>query len=374
MRAAGRFVVETHAHITTLYKPKGDAGDDWSGLPMTPGAGEVEHYDNSPLCLYDMERYGVDMCLLKPSMQGTTNEYQADLVRKNPNKFRAFCADQTSKLKIARGEATWSLDDAAAEVEAALKTGMFIGIGEFIPKDWDPKKIYRFEERLNEYRTFADLADKYGVSIDFHDFTMNYEWDPYKLLSRISAEYPNVPIVLCHGGYSIGSYAEGGAVIRKAVSVAGHAGLMGGRSNIYLETGNWPAEYYLYALKDPNVGVSQLIWGADYGHVPQYIVANPGGDPPSYTTAMKYWPKVPTYQTDWWGWELHQIDKLRDYITQDDINLILGGNACRIWDLPVPHQRMFMNGRPDIWGIEWQETVPEEDRTNLFIAPKYRKP
>ena len=43
-----------------------------------------------------MERYGVDMLLLKPSMMGTTNEYQADLVRQNPDKFRAFCADQTS--------------------------------------------------------------------------------------------------------------------------------------------------------------------------------------------------------------------------------------------------------------------------------------
>src|SRR4030042_3989831 len=151
---------------------------------MTPDAGEVVHLDNSPLTLYDMERYGVDMCLLKPSMQGTTNEYQADLVRKYPDKFRAFCADQTTKLKIARGEATWSLDAAAEEVEEALKTGMFIGIGEFIPQDWDPKKIYTFEERLNEYRVFMELARKYGVSVDFHDFTMGYEWDPYALLAR----------------------------------------------------------------------------------------------------------------------------------------------------------------------------------------------
>ena len=372
MRAAARFVVETHAHITTLYKPKGDATDEWNGLPMTPGEGEVVHYDNSPLALYDMERYGVDMCLLKPSMQGTTNEYQADLVRRYPDKFRAFCADQMTKLKIARGEATWSLDAAADEVEAALKTGMFIGIGEFIPKDWDPKKIYTFEERLNEYRVFMELARKYGVSVDFHDFTMGYEWDPYALLARISNEYPDVPVILCHGGYSIGAYAEGAPIIRKACAVAGRAIGRGGR-NIYLETGNWPAEYYLYALKDPNVGVSQLLWGGDYGHVPQYIVANPGGDPPSYTTAMRYWPKVPTYQADWWGWELHQIDKLRDSITQDEINLILGGNAVRIWNLPAPHTRMFMSGRPDVWGIEWQDTIPEQDRADIFIAPKYRK-
>ena len=42
---------------------------------------------------------------------------------------------------------------------------------------------------------------------------------------------------------------------------------------------------------------------------------------------MKRWPRVPTYQIDWWGWSLHQIDRLRDWVTQDEINLILGGNA-----------------------------------------------
>ena len=48
---------------------------------------------------------------------------------------------------------------------------------------------------------------------------------------------------------------------------------------------------------------------------------------------MKRWPCIPTYQPDWWGWMLHQIDKLRDMLSQDEINLILGGNAARIWDL-----------------------------------------
>ena len=48
---------------------------------------------------------------------------------------------------------------------------------------------------------------------------------------------------------------------------------------MFLECGTWPAEYYHLALKDPNVGVTRLLWGADYGHVPQYIVANPGETP-----------------------------------------------------------------------------------------------
>ena len=116
-------------------------------------------------------------------------------------------------------------------------------------------------------------------------------------------EYPDVPIIFNHGGYSIGSYIEGADVVRKACVVAGRAIGPGG-SNVYLETGSWPAEYYEIALKDPNVGVTQLIWGGDYGHVPQYILGNKGGDPPTFSTAMKRWPRVPTYQIDWWGWSL----------------------------------------------------------------------
>jgi len=319
----------------------------WTGLGTL-----CQKFDNSPLCLYDMERYGIDMCLLKPSQPGTTNEMQAALVDKYPDKFRAFCADQNLRTAATRGEAKWTLDDAADEVEKALQTGKFIGIGEFVPMDRDPDKEYTFKERLNEYRTFAKLAQKYGVTLDFHDFSHGFEWDPYQLLRRIAREYPDVNIVFCHAGYSIGGYTYGEEVIKKACNVAGMS------KNIYLETGNWPADYYLIALNDPNVGPTRLIWGGDYGNVPQYIMANPGGNPSSYSSVIKKFPGVPYYQIDWWGWALHQIRKLKDWVTQDEINLLLGGNAAKIFKLPVPYERMFLSGRPDVFGIHWEESVP----------------
>ena len=364
MHYEARLVIETHAHITTLYKPAGPKSmellekGDWTGLN-----GEVEPYENTGICFYDMERYGVDMCLLKPSMIGTTNEAQAALVDKYPDKFRAFCADQTLKLKVWRGEAKWTLDAAAEEVDKALKTGKFIGIGEFVPRNPDRTRIYTFEERLNDYRTFAELARKYGVTIDFHDFG-GFEWDPYQLIARIAMEFPEVPIVFCHSGYSIGGYVRGSDVIRKACAVAGRG------SNIYLETGNWPAEYFEIALKDPNVGPTQLIWGGDYGQVPQYIVARPGSDPPCFASVFKRWPSVPYYHIDWWGWALHQIHKIKDWVSQDEINLILGGNAAKIFKLPVPYERMFLSGRPDIWGIGWEKSVPYIPKEQI-INPDY---
>jgi predicted TIM-barrel fold metal-dependent hydrolase len=230
-----------------------------------------------------------------------------------------------------------------------------------VPRDTRREKVYTFGERLNEYRTFASLARTYGVSIDFHDFAWYSGIDTYDLLARLSMEYPDVPIIFCHSGYSIGGYIQGEELIRKALTIAGRAVGPGG-SNIYLECGNWPAEYFEIALRDPNVGVTQLLWGADYGHVPQYIVADPGRTPPSYSTSMRRWSPVPAYQPDWWGWSLHQIDRIRDWVTQDEINLILGGNAVRVWNLPVPHERMFMCGRPDIWGVHWQESIREQNR------------
>lgn len=362
MRYEASFVVETCAHVTTLYKPK-EGG----------AAGELEFYDNTPRCFYDMERYGVDMCIIKSSgtggrWPGPTNEIArlAELVDKYPDKFRACCGSnvdrQTLDPKVMRGEKKWSVDVAVQDMEAVLKTGKFVGIGEFLPRNLDPKHVYTFEERLDEVRMFAELARKYKVTLDWHDFIMHDGWDPYDQLFRLAQEYPDVTIIVCHGSYSIGSYARGAYNIRKACSVAGNPRdiyhELGGAKNVYLECGTWPAEYFEFALKDPNLGPTQLIWGGDYGNVPQYVTAHPGEDPSSYVTTMKRWPRVPSYQTEWWGWSLHQIRKLRDSVTQDEINLILGGNAAKIFKLRVPYPRMFPDGRPDLYGIYWKESVP----------------
>ena len=44
------------------------------------------------------------------------------------------------------------------------------------------------------------------------------------------------------------------------------------------------------------------------------------------------------------------VNKIRDFCSQDEINLVLGGNVAKLYDLPLPHDRMFMRGRPDILG------------------------
>ena len=354
---AARFVVDTHCHVTTLYRPwkdrlnelgmAWDKGQHSKGFKWTHPT--AEPYDNSPLCLYDMETYGVDMCILKPSFIGTTNEMQAKLVDKYPDKFRAMCSDQNLKIKLLSGEAEWSLEAALEEVEAALNWGKdkFVGIGEFIPQEMDKDKVQKvsFRERFDEWRAIMDLAVKYGVTVDYHEGQGRY-----RLLSRVAAEYPEVPIILCHGG---GGTPDG---IRRATEAVGRS------SSIYLETGCWCAEYFEIPMKNPNVGVTQLIWGHDYGNVPQMILSRPASDyhPPFITGHFQVkdqHPHVP-YQTDWWGWSLHQIERLKDTVTQDKINLIMGGNAAKIFKLPVPHPRMFPCGRHDIYGVHWEKSIP----------------
>jgi predicted TIM-barrel fold metal-dependent hydrolase len=367
LRYEARFVVDTHAHITTLYKPKGmkeswDLPEGWTGL----GA-ELEPFDNSAFTLYDMGRYGVDMCVLKPSIIGTTNTMQAMLVDKYPDKFRALCSDQKQKLKVFREKCDWSLDVAVEEVEEALKTGKFVGIGEFVPGCMGlvPRRTYTFRQRLDEFRKFMELAAKYDVTIDFHEFSRTPWGGPGSvLLSAVATEYPDVSIIFCHGG-------RGSAA---AVEVA--AGATG--RNVYLECGSWPAENFKAALTKPNVGATQLIWGHDYGNVPQVIIKQDrsGQNPISYprfsfsrrqasggqpgSQLYERWPGVPSYQTDFWGWSLHQIHRLKDWnwVTQDEVNLILGGNAAKIFKLQVPFERMFPEGRSDLFGSYWEKSVP----------------
>jgi len=357
----GRFVVETHGHITTLYDPIGNGDENWTGLPMAPGSGEVEDVDNSGMALWDMEAYGVDMMLLYPSMIGTTNESQLKLCEKYPNKFRAFCSDQSTRLEAHRGGKPWTIQRAADEIEACLETGKYIGIGEHMPRDYAKGTYFTMDERFQDICVFMDLARKYSVPISYHDICGGpWAFDPWQLLGRIIATYPDVKIIINHGGHSIGAYINDDWDIRQALRCAGSIHNRG-ESNVFLEVGTWTAELMQIAIEDPNVGPTQLIWGSDYGNVPQYLttdVRRQGKFPASFCTSMKRWPPTPNYQTDWWGWEIHEIEKLKDFYSQDIINLIVGGNAAKLFKLPVPFERMFLCGRPDINGIHYEESVP----------------
>jgi hypothetical protein len=68
------------------------------------------------------------------------------------------------------------------------------------------------------------------------------------------------------------------------------------------------------------------------------IYSQLGRTPPSYAVQLRE-EGIPHYQVDYWGWSLRELTSLR--ISQDDMNLILGGNAARVFNLDVPFTRLF---------------------------------
>lgn len=374
MRNIARFVVDTHMHITTLYQPATEEGweqvanYEWTGLNN-----EVEPFDNCFLSMYDMDRYGVDMGILLTSIVGTTNETQAKLVKRFPDRFRACCCDQKTLLKAKRGEAAWSMKAALAEIEDALKTGWFVGIGEFGPGAYArvlklPGALDKvtMEQRVDEWNAICELGVKYDVPVLCHDFFLyarEGKWTTTEMLQKVATNNPKAKIMVCHGHVD-DEFLRGEDAIRDMYTV------MAALPNIYMETGGWCERQFEIAF-EVGITADHLTWGHDYGNVPQHVVRKnitKWGPMPkeleyrNHISTMlwdyKDWPAVPTYQPDFYGWGMRTVDRVGDWLTQDEINLIMGGTAAKIYKLPVPYSRMFPEGRPDIFGDKARESVP----------------
>jgi len=359
MRNIARFIVDNHCHITTLYQPEeGELGKKRV----------VKPYDNSALTLYDMERYGVDMAVLLPSFLGTTNESQTKIVKKHPSKFRACCSDQTTRLNAVLGKKEWTFDAAIREVDDALASGNYVGIGEFSPGQNARREAGKphpgLEERRDEFNQLCDLAVRYDVPLHFHEFIAMSQW--LDLLQKVAADNPKAKILLNHGY----SYEQDHAGVEGMMKVYP---VVASFDNIYMETGGWCEKNFEVAFES-GVSAARLMWGHDTGNVPQYIYRenmmnyNPTPSmlhPWEYRKTVSFFmrcvgdfPEVPTYQSDFYGWGLRTIDRVGDWLTQDEINLILGGTAAKLYKLPVPYPRMFPEGRPDIFGDKWEESIP----------------
>ena len=338
----GRFIVDTHVHSQrhaagAALKGSKDYGD--LGKVMN----QIEAYDNSPRLLYDMECYGVDMCIVEPAF-GMTNENNVAQMKKYPDKFACNCqAKKTRDLAVA-GEIEWTIQAACDELEALLKTGNYVGIGEGTPSG-PPKMVNGHPVNLDEHNIISnmmcvlDVCRKYkvpfryhagapgGYAIAYHSFpsTFNPLW-----AHTLAVAYPDVPIILEHAGIEGGWWEH---FYDACLHVAA------GHKNVYLETGRFWTDLYYRALNDPSIGPDKMIWGTDWGaSLPLY--SQPGRYPAVYTR-QNIKAGIPQHQVDIWGWSLKQLGRLD--IAQDDLNLILGGNAQRIYNLRTPGglTRMF---------------------------------
>lgn len=282
-----------------------------------------------------MECYGVDMCILQPAF-GMNNELNLELVEKYPDKFAAMALPK----KSASLGSEWTIEAAYQELDELLATGKFCGIGEgpiSRPANAFKGKTYNMSERMDELRKTMDLGRKYNVPVTIHTgtaggypFTHNFwpeDWNPY-WVHDLAAEYPDVNIIFAHGGMQ-GGYMED--LVDKCILVASN------HNNVYLETGLYWTELYYKALRYPNVGPEKLIWGTDWG-ASQPIQTRLGNHPQTFSMQV-HSQGIIRHQNDVMGWSLRQVERLD--ISQDDLNLILGGNAVRLFKLKTPFTRMF---------------------------------
>ncbi len=337
----GRFIVDTHVHAQRfaagpeLEKANLDTTSARYG-DLATVIRRLTPYDNSPRLLYDMGCYDVDMCVLLPAF-GMTNDLNLQIVNAHPERFVAVCGAMETARRAIRGEAPWSVANAAAELDALLATGKFVGFGEGMPADPTRKTTIGQTERMDQIRPIMDVARKHKTVARVHTgvvmgYPLTHHYWPESLnpiwVTDLAAEYRDVPIVLDHGGLQ-GWWSE--RLVEEALCVAA------AHDNVYLETGLWWTDLYMKALLDPNVGAEKLLWGCDWGASLPFHVQY-GNKPPAYAVQLRNQPIV-RHQVDVWGWSLKQL--LRLDIAQDDLNLILGGNAAHIYGLKVPHTRLF---------------------------------
>ena len=342
----GRFVIDTHVHAQ-----RHAAGPEFKKLGLKDPrkiqykdlAGIMPHlktYDNSKRLLYDMERYGVDMCILHPAF-GMSNELNMELVEKYPDKFRALVLPKGTTDKAKAGEIEWTIEAAVEELDRLLSTGKFIGIGEGMPSRPHGStkyiKTYTQTERMDELRKVMDVAGKHKVPVRVHTgspmgYQITYTVWPENFhpnwIRDLAAEYPDVPIIFDHGGMQGGRWET---LVEECIQVAAN------HENVYLETGLYWTELYCKALADPNVGPEKLMWGTDWGaSIP---IQTQLGQKPQTFAAQVHKDGIVPHQVDIMGWSLKQVSRLD--ISQDDMNLILGGNALRVYKIDFPLTRMF---------------------------------
>ena len=355
MTKPGRFVVDTHVHAQRFAAGQVLA-ERSGGEPAAPRAGApagqwnllweemfgLEPYANTARLEYDMECYGVDMCVLLPAF-GMTDELNLEIVQAAPERYVAACGATEYMTRCRAGEEEWSIDRVCAELDRLLSSGKFCAIGEslpYMPAPYGPERLVSRVEAVENMLRIAEVANRHRIPLRYHTGVPMGYTSPYSYgflgpanvnplwAHDIASAFPDLVFVFDHGGLQAWWWER---FYEECLNV------VGAHDNVYVECGLWWRELYERPLTDPNIGPEKLLWGTDWGASMQ-IYSQLGRTPPSYPVQLRK-EGIVHYQVDYWGWSLRELTSLR--LSQDDLNLILGGNAARIFNLPVPHTRLF---------------------------------
>ena len=328
-----------------------------SGGSVYPGA------DPESMLLYHMDKYGIDVTVLKShggyyAQAGQDkNALIQGMVKRHPDRFVALCCDVETQRKEAAGEEAWSMEAAVKELDEALATGLFAGIGEGFPRDRNVrKKMVGWDQRLEEICMVMDLCRKYKKPLHYitgwsigsaswrNDITRNithpenFENATPILAIELAAWYPDVPIILSHGGVEGSAYHT--HLYEQCLYVAA------AHRNVFLDCGQWWTELYERPLRDVNIGPEKILFGTGWGQPNLSQQWTPGMVPetftaPDLTSPIKGSYGGPPHTINIWGWSLSQLGRLN--IPQDDLDLIMGGNAVHLFNIktPQPAEMLF---------------------------------
>jgi predicted TIM-barrel fold metal-dependent hydrolase len=264
-------------------------------------------------------------------------------VERSPDKYVAACGATEYMGRCREGEQEWTIEGVCEELDRLLAGGLFVAVGEsmpYMPVPYDPGNPISRVDAVKNMLAIAEVADGRGVALRYHTgipmgYTAAYSYGflgPANFnplwAHDIAAAFPDLTLVFDHGGIQAGWWERW---YEECLNV------IGAHDNVYVETGLWWRELYERPLIDPNIGPEKLLWGTDWGASMQ-IYSQLGRKPPSYPVQLRK-EGIVHYQVDYWGWSLRELTSVR--LAQDDMNLVLGGNAARIFDLDVPHTRMF---------------------------------
>ena len=348
--AKGIFVVDTHTHAQrhAYGVQRAEAQSEFSALGG--GMSRSSVYDNSPRMLYHMDRYDVDVAVISPAF-GMTNALDAQIVKEHPDRFVAFVLDEETSKEAHSGGKPWTIGRACDELRRWLDTGYFVGIGEGLPGSHGDDRpgtpsCPTWNERFDNICKVMELAREYKVVVTYHSgfptgyaggvgmssTIGHYEIDHANplLCHQVAAAYPDVNIILEHAGIEGTGYRTD--IYEECLTVARS------HHNVYLECGQWWAELYKKPLSDPNIGAEKLVWGTDWGAASSPQSWMPGCQPETFCD-QNINIGIPAHQIDVFGWSLREVGKLN--IPQDDLNLILGGNAVKLMNIKTPFTRLF---------------------------------
>ena len=312
-----RLVVDTHAHSLRFTPGLLKSDQEWNYGTLQDKIYTTHPWDNSDTLLEDMRYNRVDKAVISSAFN-MRNEMIRQQVQENPDELIGLCWHPEITRKVYVGEAKFSAEAAAEEIDRFLEYPEFVGIGEMLLFP-DPDLLVPPEENFQKLVPVMDVARRHQAPIMFHT-----GWIAYPAVRLRSADpiwiddlallYPEVPIIIGHSGVQAGWYTTFPEI---ALMVAAR------HKNVYLETSQATSEQIERAYLDPHIGPKKLMFGSDYGTSISYTRV---GDKTFATTNVP-----PTYLPDHFGWNLRQIDRIE--MSEDDRNLILGLNAKKLFGL-----------------------------------------